>query len=224
MTTFKTSSAITLVPIVLMIAVPGASGAQEGEDPAWWEWAAAEVLAGQEVRTSEGRSVRIGRADRFDRDRDRRFLEEEDEGVPAFCRTGEGHPVFGRSWCVEKGFGLGRGGWRRGGIGDIIFRSTPGRDGAILDRSGIEEILGEVILGRVLESSQSGRRGAPLTARWLELEEPGARVLQLRSGGRPLAELTDLDLDGTVDVTLWSEVEGGEEEEEREEGKRGPPR
>jgi hypothetical protein len=29
------------------------------------------------------------------------------EGIPAFCRTGEGHPVFGRRWCIEKGFGLG---------------------------------------------------------------------------------------------------------------------
>lgn len=26
---------------------------------------------------------------------------------PAFCRTGEGHPVFGRQWCRDKGFGLG---------------------------------------------------------------------------------------------------------------------
>jgi hypothetical protein len=28
--------------------------------------------------------------------------------IPAFCRTGEGHPVFGWHWCVEKGFGSGR--------------------------------------------------------------------------------------------------------------------
>jgi hypothetical protein len=26
---------------------------------------------------------------------------------PAFCRSGAGHPVFGRRWCLEKGFGLG---------------------------------------------------------------------------------------------------------------------
>jgi hypothetical protein len=30
-----------------------------------------------------------------------------DERIPAFCRTGEGHPVFGRRWCVERGYGLG---------------------------------------------------------------------------------------------------------------------
>ena len=28
-------------------------------------------------------------------------------GGPKFCRTGSGHPVFGRRWCLEKGFGLG---------------------------------------------------------------------------------------------------------------------
>lgn len=218
-------SVMTLAPMLLMIAMSGVLGAQErDEDPAWWEWAAAEVLSGQEVRTSEGRTVMIGPEGRFDTDRDRRLLEEADEGIPAFCRTGEGHPVFGRSWCIEKGFGLGRGGWRRGGIGDIIFRRGSGPDGTILDRSGIEEVLGEVILGRMLESSPPGRRAAPLTARWLELEEPAARVLQIRSGDRPLAELTDLDLDGTVDVTLWSETEGGEEEGQPEEERRGPPR
>lgn len=27
--------------------------------------------------------------------------------APKFCRTGAGHPVHGRRWCVEKGFGLG---------------------------------------------------------------------------------------------------------------------
>lgn len=26
---------------------------------------------------------------------------------PAFCRSGQGHPVHGRRWCIEKGFGLG---------------------------------------------------------------------------------------------------------------------
>lgn len=30
-----------------------------------------------------------------------------DERIPAFCRTGEGHPEFGRRWCLERGYGLG---------------------------------------------------------------------------------------------------------------------
>ena len=27
--------------------------------------------------------------------------------APSFCRSGAGHPVHGREWCVQKGFGLG---------------------------------------------------------------------------------------------------------------------
>lgn len=34
--------------------------------------------------------------------------------APKFCRTGAGHPVHGRRWCVEKGFGL-------GDDGDVFF-------------------------------------------------------------------------------------------------------
>lgn len=32
---------------------------------------------------------------------------------PAFCRTGEGHPEFGMRWCYEKGYGPGVDRWRR---------------------------------------------------------------------------------------------------------------
>lgn len=45
---------------------------------------------------------------------------------PAFCRSGAGHPVHGRRWCVQKGFGLGR---------DILFdtrRRGRARQGAIV--------------------------------------------------------------------------------------------
>jgi hypothetical protein len=27
--------------------------------------------------------------------------------APSFCRNGSGHPVHGRRWCIEKGYGLG---------------------------------------------------------------------------------------------------------------------
>lgn len=33
----------------------------------------------------------------------------DDRRGPAFCRSGEGHPVHGRQWCYEKGFGIGSG-------------------------------------------------------------------------------------------------------------------
>ncbi|MGI8618405.1 MAG: hypothetical protein ACR2L6_04865, partial [Gemmatimonadaceae bacterium] len=29
------------------------------------------------------------------------------EGAPSFCRSGAGHPNWGRQWCIDKGFGLG---------------------------------------------------------------------------------------------------------------------
>jgi hypothetical protein len=57
---------------------------------------------------------------------------------PSFCRSGAGHPVHGRRWCLRKGFGLGndflfdtrrRGRTRQG---DIVI----GRDGEIVIRTG----------------------------------------------------------------------------------------
>lgn len=59
-------------------------------------------------RRDDGRQVifRDGRVIVID-DRDRRLAARRGKG-PAFCRSGAGHPVFGRRWCVQKGFGLGR--------------------------------------------------------------------------------------------------------------------
>ena len=57
---------------------------------------------------------------------------------PSFCRSGAGHPVHGRRWCLRKGFGLGRDVTidtrRRGRTrqGDIVI----GRDGEIVIRTG----------------------------------------------------------------------------------------
>lgn len=57
---------------------------------------------------------------------------------PSFCRSGAGHPVHGRRWCLRKGFGLGRDvlfDTRRRGrtrLGDIVI----GRDGEIVIRTG----------------------------------------------------------------------------------------
>lgn len=47
----------------------------------------------------------------LDRDDFRRYPIRSDRG-PSFCRSGEGHPVFGLQWCLNKGFGIGRpGSW-----------------------------------------------------------------------------------------------------------------
>ena len=60
---------------------------------------AGEVL----ILHSRGRTVTVSRDDI-----ERRFPAARERGRgPAFCRNGEGHPVWGREWCLEKGFGLG---------------------------------------------------------------------------------------------------------------------
>lgn len=62
------------------------------------------------LRDGRGREIVIR-----DRDVDRRFrLRSNRGGSPAFCRSGAGHPVHGRAWCLEKGFQLGR-------PGDVFF-------------------------------------------------------------------------------------------------------
>lgn len=55
------------------------------------------------LRDGRGRSILIDRGDI-----ERRFrLNNEHRRAPAFCRSGEGHPVWGPEWCLERGFGLG---------------------------------------------------------------------------------------------------------------------
>lgn len=197
----------TVALSVLLVGAPGALEAQDRRaDADWWRWAVAELLVGEDVWTTQGRRVRIGPHDHHRRDRVRRSRRGGEAGGPAFCRSGQGHPVFGRRWCLDKGFGLDRARWRRGDIGDIIFRRSPRRHGSILDRMGLEEILGDIILGRLLEGAGVHHR-APVTGRWLRLDDAGARVLQLRSDSRPLAELSDVDRDAVVDVLLWSDME-----------------
>lgn len=53
------------------------------------------------LRDRRGRVIVIGNDDI-----DRRFERRSGNGPP-FCRSGAGHPVHGRRWCLEKGWGLG---------------------------------------------------------------------------------------------------------------------
>lgn len=119
---------------------------------------------------------------------------------PAFCRSGEGHPVHGRRWCMDKGFGLGRGsilGWQRAPWEDIRYEPRRSRAGDVVGRGTLADILGDVVFGRLADAAGTTR----LDARWLEPRR-SARVLQVRAAGRPLAELTDSDGDGRMDVVL----------------------
>lgn len=134
-------------------------------------------------------------------------------GGPPFCRNGEGHPVHGWDWCVEKGwaqdgyYNQGRyqdrrdGGWLPTRWEDVILGSpTPRRSGERMAEPTLADILGGVIMGRLAGHRDRIGASGDLSGRWLL--ENGARILQVRSGHTPLAELTDLDADGRADVVL----------------------
>jgi hypothetical protein len=124
-------------------------------------------------------------------------------GAPAFCRSGEGHPVWGREWCVNKGFGLGdyrdvRWG-RTTDVRDIIFR--PNTDRATLARDVLIGVLGDVVFNRLGLHSLTLGYSEPLTGVWLG-EPTGPRVLRLSSGGYPVAEIYDGDRDNRADALV----------------------
>jgi hypothetical protein len=120
--------------------------------------------------------------------------------APAFCRNGQGHPVWGREWCYEKGFGLGsRQGtvWSRGGIGDVIFRNPDYR--TRLDRGGLIGVLGDIVLGRLALQSVALGYSDPLTGYWVA-DPSGPYVLRVQSGPYEVAEFYDSDRDNNADV------------------------
>jgi hypothetical protein len=120
--------------------------------------------------------------------------------APAFCRSGAGHPVWGREWCIDKGFGLGGSDgwlWGRHNPDDVIFRRPDNRDS--LDRGGLIDILGSIVIDRLALHALTLGLSDPLAGRWLG-EPAGPRVMLLSSGSRPVAEMVDVDRDGRVDV------------------------
>ncbi|HUG39914.1 MAG TPA: hypothetical protein VMM12_05495 [Longimicrobiales bacterium] len=136
----------------------------------------------------------------FDRVRDDRAGDT--GGSPAFCRSGEGHPVWGREWCVDKGFGLGNDGglWGRvSDVDDVILRRP--RTDRELDRGGLTDVLGDIVFGRLALQSLVLGADQPLTGRWIG-ESDGPRILRVRAGDLTVAELVDADRDDRVDVML----------------------
>lgn len=141
-------------------------------------------------RSRDRRDDRYDPRDVFDR-RDDRYS---NNRGPAFCRSGEGHPVKGRQWCRDKGFGLGR--ERSRDIwGDIVFRDRR-YDDRRLDRSTLGDILGSVVLGRFDSYGRSYYGSGSLNGRWLDNR---SSALQLYMGGIPIARLIDTNRDGRVD-------------------------
>jgi hypothetical protein len=143
------------------------------------------------------RRERDRRNDRYDpRDifgRDDRYNNRRGNGPP-FCRSGQGHPVKGRQWCRDKGWGLGRD-RSRDIWGDIIYRDRR-YDNRQMNRSALERILGSVVLGRFDSYGRSYYDGGSMNGRWLDNR---ASVLQLYMGSTPIARLIDSNRDGRVD-------------------------
>jgi hypothetical protein len=128
------------------------------------------------------------------------------KGAPSFCRSGAGHPVWGRQWCIEKGFGLGVDDelrWSR--VLDpsnvVITRPTT----SDLTRAVLMDVLGSVVLNRLATHAVTLGLQEPLTGRWLgDTPDAGSRVLLLSSGPRPVAEVVDLNRDNRADLVLVS--------------------
>jgi hypothetical protein len=122
------------------------------------------------------------------------------DDAPAFCRSGAGHPVWGREWCIDKGFGLGGSDgwlWGRHRPDDVEFLRIDERQQ--LERGSLIDLLGSVIFNRLALHTVSLGLVDPLAGRWLG-QPDGPRVLTLHSGERPVAEMVDWDRDGNVDV------------------------
>lgn len=123
--------------------------------------------------------------------------------APSFCHSGAGHPVWGRQWCVEKGFGLGTEQdvrWARAiDFKDVLFRSQPTTDP--LARNVLLDVLGDVVYNRLGTHAITLGLIEPLTGRWLG-EPNGSRVLLLSSGDRPVAEIVDANRDNRADFMV----------------------
>jgi hypothetical protein len=120
--------------------------------------------------------------------------------APAFCRSGAGHPVWGRQWCLDKGFGLGSDDgrlWSRRDVDDIIFGRRTDRDR--FDNRGLIDVLGDIVFGRLALHALTLGFTEPLEGTWIA-EPQSPRLLRVSSGSYDVAEFVDLNGDDRVDV------------------------
>lgn len=131
-------------------------------------------------------------------------LDDDREGSPAFCRSGAGHPVWGRQWCVDKGFSLGVQNDIRWGraidLENVVIRRRV-EDRSDLTRDVLLSVLGDVVFNRLAAHALTLGFVEPLGGRWL-VEPTGRRVLLVNSGTAPVAEIVDVDSDDRADVLL----------------------
>lgn len=122
------------------------------------------------------------------------------EGAPSFCRSGAGHPQWGRQWCIDKGFGIGTRNDIRWGrnldLNDLVFLSEP--TSATLTRAALAAVLGERAVDRLALHAITLGLVDPLVGTW-RTDPAGPRVLLVNSGNYPVAEIVDLDRDKRSD-------------------------
>jgi hypothetical protein len=125
------------------------------------------------------------------------------DGAPSFCRSGAGHPVWGREWCLEKGFGLGsyQNNWwgYSNNIGDFTLPRTG--IASILSTTALQSLLGSTGFDRLALQAVSLGLLEPLTGRWVS-QQTGPQILMVDSGTYPVAELVDSNRDFRLDDLL----------------------
>jgi hypothetical protein len=182
------------------MSIPTSAIAQQDggtADSDWWEWALPKV------------QIRIGDDDGKQGGKDKSKSAEsnpgkqggsKDKGVPAFCRSGAGHPVHGWQWCVDRSYKMG---WSSAALSGATFRGEgKARRGEELDSGSIADILGRETAKQIEGVARDLGLDGVINGRWADTDDGGALVLQLSAGSAPLAELTDSNGDGTVDAAL----------------------
>jgi hypothetical protein len=125
------------------------------------------------------------------------------DGAPSFCRSGAGHPVWGRQWCLEKGFGLGTSPdieWAAArDIGNLVY-VRPVTTG-LVPNNALANLLGQVVFDRLALHALTLGYTDPLTGFWRS-DATGPTVLFVNSGRAPVAEFVDGNRDQRPDLML----------------------
>jgi len=125
------------------------------------------------------------------------------DGAPSFCRSGAGHPVWGRQWCIDKGFGLGDYQDYRWGQSTDLGDWTYGREvyQPSITNSILQSLLGTTAYNRLALHAVELGLLEPLTGRWVS-QQTGPQLLTVNSGQYPVAEVVDSNRDFRWDDLL----------------------